>query len=54
MTKDFMKRDTMMGYTAYDIGCASVRYRQQTQIKKMFKCAARRNAKKALDKQFGM
>jgi hypothetical protein len=54
MTKDFMTRDTMMSYTAYDIGCGCYTSKHERQFKKMFKRAARRNAKKALDKQFGM
>ena len=52
MTKDFMKRDTMIGYTAYDIGCGCYTPKHERQLKKIFKRTARRNAKKALDKQF--
>lgn len=52
MTKDFMKRDTMIGYTVYDIGCSCYTPKYTHQLKKMFKRAARRNAKRALDKQF--
>ena len=54
MTKDFMKRDTMIGYTAYDIGCDCYTPKHEHQLKKMFKRAARRKAKKVLDKQFGL
>ena len=54
MTKDFLKRDTMMGYTAFDIGCGCVTHKHEKQLKQILKRKARRNAKKALDKQFGM
>ena len=54
MTKDWMNRMTKMDYTAFDIGYVSFRRGQQTQIKKMIKRKARRNAKKMLDKQFNL
>lgn len=54
MTKDFMKRDTMIDYTAYDIGCDCYIPKHEHQLKKIFKRAARRKAKKVLDKQFGL
>ena len=54
MSKDFMKHNTMMDYTAYDIECGCYTPKHEHQFKKIFRRTARKNAKKALDKQFGM
>ena len=48
MSNDWMKRKTIVNYTAYDIGCGCYTAKHERQFKKMFKRAARRTDKTAL------
>lgn len=50
MTKDYMKKATMMNYTAFDIGYASFRRGSEQHLKKIAKRIARRNNKISLKK----
>ena len=52
MTKDYMKRDTMMVYTVYDLSCHCWTPKHEKFLRNIAKRKARRNAKQALDKQF--
>lgn len=50
MTKDYMKRATMMDFTAFDIKCGCYTPKHQGQLMKKIRRIARRNYKQSLAK----
>ena len=50
MTKDYMKRNTYLDYTAFDIHYAAFKRGQERKLKKMIRRKVRRNDKMIVKK----
>ena len=50
MTRDYMRRGTMMDWTAFDIGCGCYTPKHQAELKKRFRRSVRRTGKNSLKK----